>query len=85
MTHVIKKLGDAGVKTATFGAGATGKLQPVDNVHGLRVKTLEKAYNGLSTTFHLAGKGDFRSKFGTWQDPVSFSCFGFRIRVWGEG
>ena len=30
LTHVIKKLGDAGVKTATFGAGATGKLQAVE-------------------------------------------------------
>ena len=70
LTHVSKKLGDAGVKTATFGAGATGTLQAVDNVHGFRVKTLEKAYNGLSSTFNLAGKGDFRSKFGTWHDPV---------------
>ena len=78
LTYVIKKLGDAGVKTATFGAGATGRLQAVDNVHGFRVKTLEKAYNGLSTTFHLAGKGDFRSKFGTWRDPVrSFRMFVF--------
>ena len=86
LTYVIKKLGDAGVKTATFGAGATGTLQAVENVHGFRVKTLEKAYNGLSSTFNLTGKGDFRSKFGTWHDPVSFSCFGFRGRVYrGEG
>ncbi|RPD53983.1 aspartyl-tRNA synthetase, cytoplasmic [Lentinus tigrinus ALCF2SS1-6] len=74
LTYVIKKLGDAGVKTATFGAGATGKLQAVDNVHGFRVKTLEKAYNGLSTTFNLSGKGDFRSKFGTWRDPL-YICY----------
>ena len=71
LAHVIKKLGDAGVKQATFGAGATGRLQAAENVHGFRVKTLEKAYNGLSSTFHLTNKGDFRSKFGTWQDPVS--------------
>ena len=81
LTHVIKKLGDAGVKTATFGAGATGKLQAVENVHGFRVKTLEKAYNGLSATFNLGGKGDFRSKFGTWHDPVS----GLRLRLCGWG
>ncbi|KAI0737608.1 aspartyl-tRNA synthetase cytoplasmic [Daedaleopsis nitida] len=74
LTHVIKKLGDAGVKTATFGAGATGKLQAADNVRGFRVKTLEKAYNGLSSTFNLNGKGDFRSKFGTWQDPM-YICY----------
>lgn len=77
LTHVIKKLGDAGVKTATFGAGATGRLRPVDNVHGFRVKTLEKAYSGLSSAFNLMGKGDFRSKFGVWQDPVSDPCHGF--------
>ena len=72
LAHVIKKLGDAGVKSATFGAGATGKFQVVENIHGFRVKTLEKAYNGLSSTFKLTNKGDFRSKFGTWQDPVSW-------------
>ena len=71
LAHVIKKLGDAGVKSATFGAGATGRLEAVENVHGFRVKTLEKAYNGLSSTFNLTNKGDFRSKFGTWHDPVS--------------
>ena len=71
LTFVIKKLGDAGVKSATFGAGAIDKLHPAENMHGFRIKTLEKAYNGLSSTFNLTGKGDFRSKFGTWQDPVS--------------
>ncbi|KAI0644501.1 aspartyl-tRNA synthetase cytoplasmic [Trametes meyenii] len=74
LTYVIKKLGDAGVKSATFGAGAIDKLHPADNVHGFRYKTLEKAYNGLSATFNLGGKGDFRSKFGTWQDPL-FVCY----------
>ncbi|KAI0360906.1 aspartyl-tRNA synthetase cytoplasmic [Trametes cingulata] len=74
LTYVIKKLGDAGVKSATFGAGAIDKLHPADNVHGFRVKTLEKAYNGLSSTFNLTGKGDFRSKFGTWQDPL-YICY----------
>ena len=80
LAHVIKKLGDAGVKSATFGAGATGRLEAVENVHGFRVKTLEKAYNGLSSTFHLTNKGDFRSKFGTWQDPVS-CCSSRGVRV----
>ena len=85
LTHVIKKLGDAGVKTATFGAGATGKLQAVENVHGFRVKTLEKAYNGLSATFNLGGKGDFRSKFGTWHDPVSGLLSRRCGACWGRG
>ncbi|TBU26483.1 aspartyl-tRNA synthetase, cytoplasmic [Dichomitus squalens] len=74
LAYVIKKLGDAGVKTATFGAGATGTLQAADNIHGFKVKTLEKAYNGLSATFHLTTKGDFRSKFGTWHDPL-YICY----------
>ncbi|OBZ67021.1 Aspartate--tRNA ligase, cytoplasmic [Grifola frondosa] len=74
LAHVIKKLGDAGVRSATFGAGPTGKLQPAENVGGFRVKTLEKTYNGLSATFSLMTKGDFRSKFGTWQDPL-YICF----------
>ena len=70
VAHVIKKLGDAGVRTATFGAGAAQRLQGGDNVGGFRFKTLEKTYNGLSHTFHLTSKGDFRGKFGIEQDPV---------------
>ena len=70
LAHVIKKLGDAGVRSATFGAGATGSLRSVDNVGGFKVRTLEKTYNGISHTFHLTSKGDFRSKFGIEQDPV---------------
>lgn len=74
LAHVIKKLGDAGVRTATFGAGATGTLQRVDNVGGFKVRTLEKTYNGISHTFHLSGKGDFRGKFGVEQDPL-YICY----------
>ncbi|KAI0782115.1 aspartyl-tRNA synthetase, cytoplasmic [Abortiporus biennis] len=74
LTHVIKKLGDAGVRTATFGAGATGTFQPVEHLGGLKVKTLEKTYNGLSHTFHLLNKGDFRSKFGIERDPL-YICY----------
>lgn len=73
LASVIKKLGDAGVRSATFGAGATGSLRSVDNIGGFKVRTLEKTYNGISHTFHLASKGDFRSKFGIEQDPVSSS------------
>ncbi len=73
LAFVIKKLGDAGVRSATFGAGATPHMQRVDNIGGLRVRTLEKTYNGLSSAFHLNTKGDFRSKFGIEQDPVSYS------------
>lgn len=71
LTHVIKKLGDAGIRCATFGAGATDRLQRVENVGGFRVRTLEKTYNGLSSHFNLSGKGDFRQKFGIHPEPVS--------------
>ena len=81
LTYVIKKLGDAGVRSATFGAGATGTLQSVDNIGGLRVKTLEKTYNGLSHTFNLLSKGDFRSKFGVEHDPVSHIPTPCNVRV----
>jgi len=74
LAFVIKKLGDAGVRAATFGAGATGTLQRVDNVGGFKVRTLEKTYNGISHTFHLSGKGDFRGKFGVEQDPL-YICY----------
>ena len=71
VAHVIRKLGDAGVRSATFGAGAASRLQGVENIGGFRIRTLEKTYNGLSHTFHLTSKGDFRGKFGIEQDPVS--------------
>jgi hypothetical protein len=70
-------MGEVGVQSATFGAGAANELHRVDNIGGFKVVTLEKAYNGLSSTFHLGNKGDFRSKFGTQQDPVrhAFCCY----------
>ena len=74
VAYVIKKQGDAGVRSATFGAGAASRLQGVDNVVGVRIKTLEKTYNGISSTFHLTSKGDFRGKFGTEQDPL-YICY----------
>ncbi|KZT64350.1 lysyl-tRNA synthetase [Daedalea quercina L-15889] len=74
LSHVIKELGDAGVTSATFGAGAIDRLQRVENVGGLRIRTLEKTYNGLSSTFNLGGKGDFRQKFGVQQEPL-YICY----------
>jgi len=70
-------LGEAGVRSATFGPGAADKLQRVESINGFRVRTLERAYNGLAHTFHLTSKGDFRSKFGIEQDPVrTFQVYG---------
>ena len=63
-------MGEVGVQSATFGAGAASELHRTANIGGFKVTTLEKAYNGISSTFHLGNKGDFRSKFGTQQDPV---------------
>jgi aspartyl-tRNA synthetase len=70
LLHVIEKMGKAGLRSATFGAGAASELRRVANIGGFKVVTLEKAYNGISHTFHLGRKGDFRSKFGVRQDPV---------------
>jgi len=74
LVDVIQKLGEAGVKTATFGAGATSELQKIENVGGFRFMMLEKAYAGLARTFPLSGKGDFRQKFGVYQDPL-YICY----------
>ncbi|KDQ49183.1 hypothetical protein JAAARDRAFT_43060 [Jaapia argillacea MUCL 33604] len=72
--HVLKKLGDAGVHSATFGAGARDRLERVENIGGFRVRAMEKTYNGLSSSFNLTNKGDFRSKFGVEQEPL-FICY----------
>ena len=70
------------MRSATFGPGAADKLQRVENVNGFRIRTLERAYNSLSHTFHLTSKGDFRSKFCIEQDPVrTFSVYENAYRV----
>jgi hypothetical protein len=75
LTHVIKKLGEVGVRSATFGAGATDKLERGDNVGGFRVMALEKTYNSLTHAFPgFSSKTDFRSKFGVHPEPVRLSA-----------
>ncbi|KZT18358.1 aspartyl-tRNA synthetase cytoplasmic [Neolentinus lepideus HHB14362 ss-1] len=71
--HVIRRMGNAGIRSATFGAGARDKLERADNIGGFRVRALEKTYNGLSSSFNLTNKGDFRAKFGTHQEPLYIS------------
>jgi len=72
LTYVIKKLGEVGVRSATFGAGSTGRLERADNVGGFRVMALEKTYNGLTNALpSLSNKTDFRGKFGIHPEPVS--------------
>ncbi|KIJ51289.1 hypothetical protein M422DRAFT_158559 [Sphaerobolus stellatus SS14] len=70
LAHVIQKMGEAGIRQATFGAGATLELRRADNVGGFRFMMLEKAYAGVAKAFPLSGKGDFRQKFGVYQDPL---------------
>ena len=70
------------MRSATFGPGAADKLQRVEDINRFRIRTLERAYNGLAHTFHLTSKGDFRSKFGIEQDPVrTFSVYENAYRV----
>lgn len=68
--HVINKLGEAGIRQATYGAGATLELHRADNVGGFRFMILERAYTGIAKAFPLSGKNEFRQKFGVYQDPV---------------
>lgn len=80
LSHVINQLGEAGIRKATFGAGATLELRKADNLGGLRFMMLEKAYSGLAKAFPLSGKGDFRQKFGIYQDPVGITFFCSEVR-----
>jgi hypothetical protein len=73
LAHVIKKLGVAGVRSATFRVDSTGKLERADNVGGFRVMALEKTYDGLTHDFPaFFTKSDFRAKFGVHPEPVRF-------------
>ncbi|EPQ54212.1 aspartyl-tRNA synthetase [Gloeophyllum trabeum ATCC 11539] len=74
LSYVIKKMGEAGVQSATFGPGASQHLHSADNVSGVTMKILEKSYNGIASRFNLTNKSLFRTKFGVEEEPL-YVCY----------
>jgi aspartyl-tRNA synthetase len=70
ITHAIQAAGRTGVKSLTFGAGATNTLKAGHNMHGTKMKMLSHTYDALAKQFHLVRKSEFRAKLGAVDEPL---------------
>ncbi|KAJ5787479.1 hypothetical protein N7457_002469 [Penicillium paradoxum] len=73
VTHAIQTASKSGVKSLTFGAGATTQLIAGHNMGGAKAKMLEHTYEALAKQFHLVRKSEFRAKLGATEDPLYIS------------
>lgn len=72
----LRLLQSAGVRNATFGAGATEELEVGHNLNGLKAKILSHTYKTVAQQFNLGAKSEFREKFGVTNDPM-YICYPF--------
>ncbi|KAJ9227413.1 hypothetical protein DTO271D3_1423 [Paecilomyces variotii] len=70
VTHAIQTAAQAGVKSLTFGAGATADLRPGHHMSGAKVKVLQHTYEAVVRQFHLTRKSEFRLKLGAHEEPL---------------
>ncbi|KAI1948646.1 aspartate--tRNA ligase dps1 [Ophidiomyces ophidiicola] len=70
VTHAIQSAGRTGVKTLTFGGGATAHLTPGHNISSTKAKFLSKTYDTIVRQFKLNRKTEFRAKLGALEDPM---------------
>ncbi|KAL2007990.1 hypothetical protein VTN00DRAFT_7972 [Thermoascus crustaceus] len=70
VTHAIQTAAKSGVRTLTFGAGATSQLTPGHHMHGAKVKMLQHTYEAVAKQFHLSRKSEFRLKLGAHEEPL---------------
>lgn len=70
LTHAIQTAARGGVKSLTFGAGATTTLTPGHNMSGPKVKVLQHSYETVAGQFNLVRKSEFRGKLGAQDDPL---------------
>ena len=74
LTHAIQTTSKNGVKSFTFGTGATGHLVPSNNMHGAKVRLLQRTYDTIANQFHLVRKSEFRQKLGARDEPI-YICY----------
>lgn len=70
VSHAIQTASRAGVKSLTFGAGATTSLTPGHNMSGTKVRMLQHTYETIAKQFNLIRKSEFRAKLGAEDDPL---------------
>ncbi|KAI0017386.1 hypothetical protein F4780DRAFT_608997 [Xylariomycetidae sp. FL0641] len=76
ISHAIRSLTTSGVKSVTFGAGATPELAIGHNLAGVKAKILSHTYKTVANQLKLVAKSEFREKFGVKNDPV-YICYPF--------
>lgn len=70
VTYAIQTAAKAGVKSLTFGAGATAQLVPGHHMKGAKVRMLQHTYEAVVKQFHLTRKSEFRIKLGAHEEPL---------------
>ncbi|KAL1992499.1 hypothetical protein VTN49DRAFT_4531 [Thermomyces lanuginosus] len=70
VTHAIQSAAKSGVKSLTFGAGATPQLVPGHHMKGTKVRMLQHTYEAIVKQFNLTRKSEFRMKLGAHEEPL---------------
>ncbi|KAH8700725.1 aspartyl-tRNA synthetase, cytoplasmic [Talaromyces proteolyticus] len=70
VTTAIQTAAKSGVKSLTFGAGATARLTPGHHMKGAKVRMLQHTYEAVAKQFHLTRKSEFRIKLGAHEEPL---------------
>lgn len=70
VTHAIQTAAKQGVKSLTFGGGASATLTPGHNMSGAKAKVLQTTYDAIVKQFKLNRKTEFRAKLGAHEEPV---------------
>lgn len=69
-THAIAAAAASGIKSLTFGGGATDHLIPGHHLSGAKVKMLQHVYETTVRQFNLGRKSGFRAKMGATEVPL---------------
>ncbi|RMJ27873.1 hypothetical protein PHISP_01216 [Aspergillus sp. HF37] len=70
VTHAIQTAARTGVKSFTFGAGASTEITPGHNVSNTKGKMIQHTYEAVAKQFHLVRKSEFRAKLGAHDSPL---------------
>ena len=70
ITHAIQAAARSGVKSLTFGAGASAHLSAGHNLSSAKVKMLQTSYDTIVKQFKLNRKTEFRAKLGAHEEPL---------------
>ncbi|KAH8885463.1 aspartyl-tRNA synthetase [Thozetella sp. PMI_491] len=74
ISSAVQSLAKSGIKSVTFGVGATRTMEIGGNLHGVRAKLLSRTYASVTEKLRLLSKTEFREKFGTTEDRV-YICY----------